>query len=96
MENKILRKIGINQSAQVMLEFTFSMVVVFLMLFSTFMIFRWSGLDLAKRRQDHEKSLTAKIEQDYPRDNVVQGPINQLDAYFHQPLRMNAVFMGEI
>lgn len=78
------------KQAQVTLEFIFSMIILVLLVFGTFMIFRWAGLDLAERRYSHERILT----QDLPnetRDSILR----QLDPFFHRPLKMNAV-MGQL
>jgi len=44
-----------------MLEFTFCMIVLLLMMYGMMMVFRWVGLDLAERRQSHERVLTQEI-----------------------------------
>lgn len=53
------------QKAQVMLEFVFCMVVLFLMMFAIVMIFRWVGLDLGQRQQAHDALLESDIDPEY-------------------------------
>lgn len=75
-----------------MLEFTFCMIIVFLMMFSLIMIFRWSGADLGQRRVAHDTLLINSIVEDY---NIPsEGPLSQIDPYFYQPVKMNAVWDG--
>ena len=53
------------KKGQVMLEFTFCMIVLFLMMYAIVMIFRWVGLDLGSRQQAHEALLTTEIDPNY-------------------------------
>ncbi len=91
-----------------MLEFTFCMIVLFLMMYAIVMIFRWVGLDLGQRQQAHEDLLTTDIDPNYG-DCLVfnmttmncddlrpieSGPLTQIDPYFYTPDAMNAVWMG--
>lgn len=50
---------------QSIMEFSFCMVVVLLMLYGTVMVFRWTGIDLAERRLAYERSLAADAFEDY-------------------------------
>jgi len=77
-------------SAQVIIEFTFSMIIIFLMIYGLMMIFRWTGMDLAFRRISHEDVLTNTIERAYT--DPGDGPLKQLSPYFHTPTKMNAVW----
>jgi hypothetical protein len=81
---------------QIIMEFTFSMIIALLMLFSTMMIFRWAGYDLAWRRVDHDQKLTNAVVENFggclPPCTPREGPIEQIDPYFHRPLRMNATW----
>ena len=84
-------------SGQVILEFTFCMAIVLLMIFATMMIFRWAGLDLAERRRAHDNSLmTFYPDGDPARRSLIRsyGPYQQLDPYFYDPQKMNAVWDG--
>lgn len=58
-------KISQKKCGQVMLEFTFSMTILLLMIFGTMKIFQWTGLELAERRQAHESVLSSSIVEDY-------------------------------
>ena len=78
--------------AQVLIEFTFAMVIIFLMIYGSIMIFRWSGMDLAEKRIQHEEVLTGTVgfqEFDHPKDAL---PMRQIDPQFYKPIEMNAVF----
>lgn len=50
---------------QVMVEFTFCMIIIFLMIYAIMMVLRWTGVDLAERRIAHEQQLRTGITQDY-------------------------------
>ena len=86
---KIFKKYG-----QAMLEFTFAMIMIMLMMYSMMMIFRWVGLSLAERRIDHDTHLTKGVNLGASLDPdlvYTDGPVIQLDSYFHKPIKMNAV-----
>ena len=53
------------RKAQVMLEFAFCMIILFLMMYGIIMVFRWVGLDLGQRRKAHEAVLEAPIDLAY-------------------------------
>jgi len=55
------------------------MIVALLTIFSTMMIFRWAGLQLVDRQRAFENSS-------------VDGDSSVETQYFHDPIRMNAVF----
>ena len=78
---------------QAALEFSFCMIVVFLMIYGIVMILRWTGLDLAERRRAHDTRLIAPIDQDYV--NASDGPLYQVDPYFYSPIKMNAIWRGD-
>ena len=50
---------------QAMIEFTFCMIVIFLMIYAIMMVLRWVGVDLAERRLAHEEQLRVGVEEDY-------------------------------
>lgn len=98
------------KKAQVMLEFVFCMIVLFLMMYAVIMIFRWVGLDLWERQQAHRAVLEQDIDPEYgqclggmmfgicPPENKVAvegGPLTQIDPFFYQPGPMNAVWSGD-
>lgn len=67
---------------QMILEFTFSMIIVMVMIFSLVMILKWSGKDNAQRRLSHEELLK----------NPSLEPGEQLDPYFYEPETFDATF----
>ena len=95
---------------QVIVEYTFCLIIVFLMVYSMIKIFRWSGTNLVKRQKDHQALLTAHIEEEYgctvhapPMAGggclhyvpESEGPLKQIDPYFSDPLPMNAIWLGD-
>ena len=85
-------KILNTEKAQAILEFTFAMVIIMLMMYSLIMIMRWVGMDFAERRIAHEQKLTEPIDEDFRRREF--GTLKQLDPYFYKPIKMNAIFTG--
>ena len=99
-------------TGQVILEFTFSMIIIMLMIYAAIKIFLWAGSDLVERRIDHDRVLTQVINEDWggcvswnctgplgscqclAYSPISSGPIQQIDPYFHKPLKMNAVWAG--
>ncbi len=97
------------KKGQVILEFTFTMIVIMIMIYAMVKIFQWTGTDLAERRIDHDASLANGIQEDWGAcigpsffgsclsNQFIpfsDGPIKQIDPYFHKPLEMNAVWSG--
>lgn len=91
--------------AQVMIEFTFCMIVLLIMMYSLVKVFQWTGTDLARRRQAHDSFLTQDTGEAvhghdkgdsttfyYPRSTSTEGPFVQLEPNFYQPTTMNAVW----
>ena len=81
-----------------MMEFTFCMIIITLMIYSMMMIFRWMGVDLAERRIAHDSALTQPVGASsdgpgaYTIDKVyTQSPAKQIDTYFYKPIKMNAI-----
>lgn len=52
-------------NGQVMLEFTFCMIILFLMMYGIIMVFRWVGMDLGQRQKAHESALMAPVDPYY-------------------------------
>ncbi|HQP10320.1 MAG TPA: hypothetical protein PKV41_02915 [Candidatus Omnitrophota bacterium] len=50
---------------QVLIEFTFCMIVVFLMIYGLAKVFVWTGRDFAERANAHDKLLVSPIDEDY-------------------------------
>ncbi len=67
---------------QVILEFTFCMVVIMFMIYGLTKVFLWSGADLAERRKAHDKSLTQST----------GNPESQIHPYFHKHEKLNAIW----
>lgn len=96
--------------AQVLIEFTFCMIIIMLMIYGLIMILRWTGVDLAERERAHESQLTTPIIEDYGQclvwntdsipfvclqtTTMANGPLKQLDEHFYLPTPMNAVWEG--
>ena len=81
------------KKGQVMVEFTFCMIILFLMMYGLVMVFRWAGLDLSQREAAHEALLAGPISEDYVAPSM--GPLRQIDPYFYQPAKMNGVWAGD-
>ncbi len=77
--------------AQVIIEYTFCMIIVFLMIYAAIKIFRWTGLDLAERRKNHDAVLISNIDRN---DGSTGGPLKQIDPYFSRPIKMNTIWDG--
>lgn len=82
------------RAGQVIIEFTFCMIIVFLMIYSLIMIFRWTGTDLADRRISHERTLRSPINRNYTLADPGAGPLTQIDPFFYKPVGMNAIWDG--
>lgn len=68
---------------QVILEFTFCMIVVLIMIFGVTKVFHWTGRDLVERRMAHDSLLTSG-----------GSPDQQIDPFFYSPVKMNAIWDG--
>jgi hypothetical protein len=56
------------------------MIITLILVYALFMVFRWSGLDLAERRVAHELLLT----------NESLRPEQQLNPDFYKPRKLDA------
>ncbi len=72
-----------NKKGQVILEFTFSLIVIMLLLYGTMMVFRWSGVDLADRIITHNNVLING-----------GGSLDQINPYFYKGTPMNSMWDG--
>jgi len=68
---------------QVILEFTFCMIVILIMIYGVIKVFHWTGKDIVKRRIAHDAAL---IGGGSPRD--------QIKPYFSAPSKMDAIWDG--
>jgi hypothetical protein len=82
----------LKEKGQVILEFTFCMLIVMLMVFGITKVLIWSGRDFAGRNEAHTKALTRDIVKGYK--DIGDGPLNQINPYFYTPVKMNAVWEG--
>lgn len=82
-------------SGQTMIEFTFSLIVVLLMIYGLMKVFEWTGKDQAMRRKAHDDVLFSKIDRSYHRDNPGEGPLKQIEPYFYTPVSLNAIWDGK-
>ncbi len=66
---------------QVIIEFTFCMIIILLMIYGVAQIFIWSGRDLAERNQTHTYYLERNV-----------SPTRQIHPYFYTPGGMDAIW----
>jgi len=71
------------RKGQVILEFTFCMIVILLMIYGSIKVFHWAGSDLVERQKMHEAVLIEDVD---PRD--------QINPFFYSPVKMNAIWDG--
>ena len=76
-----------------MVEFTFSLIIILLMIYGLMRIFEWTGKDQIMRRMAHDALITAPVEHSY--DESGNGPARQIDPYFYTPIKMNAIWEGK-
>ena len=92
---------------QVILEFTFCMIIILLMIFGITKVFIWSGREYAERSIAHDRTLYLPIDRNYGSciaytpwgaclayGPVGNGPLKQIDPYFYTPIKMNAIWKG--
>lgn len=92
--NRLRRKKGEGYQGQTMIEFTFCMIIVFLMVFSLTKIFEWSGRELVARRLGHDTRLTytdASLTRSYT-SAADSEQIAQISPFFSSGVDMNAVW----
>ncbi len=76
---------------QVLLEFTFSIFVIFLFVYAFIKVFQWTGIGLAERGQVHQKFLSRNdVVENW--GNNTDGPLRQIDPYFYKPRKIRAVW----
>ena len=71
------RKLG-----QVVIEFTFCLIIVLLMIYGVTKVFIWAGRDLVERRKAHDEILTSDV-----------SPRQQITPDFYYPVKMNAIWV---
>ena len=79
--------------AQVTLEFTFSMILVLLLMYGVIRVMGWVALTLAERRVAHENSLTKQTSVESWK-NIYKdpSPLLQLEPEFYTTNKMKLVF----
>ncbi len=69
------------KNGQVILEFTFCMIIILLMIFGATKVFHWTGRDLVERQRAHDEVLRETV-----------PPRQQIDPYFYTPTKINAIY----
>lgn len=67
--------------AQSIIEFSFAMILVALLIYGLVRVFQWSGLLLADHRYEHERSLVQDPD-----------PLKQLSEDYYTPRKIDGVF----
>ena len=77
-----INHLRLTRKAQVILEFTFCMIIVLLMLFGITKVFLWTGRDFVGRSAAHDETLYGDFDPDVPhvcvaieRDEMCQKPL---------------------
>jgi hypothetical protein len=79
--------------AQVIVEFTFCVVITLIMVYGVVYVFQWVGEDQVRRRQQHDAlySIKKPIKERYSSPSS-SGVLQQLEPNFYKPVKMNAIF----
>lgn len=76
---------------QVIIEFTFSMIIVFLMIYSITKIFEWTGREIVDRRLNHDSVLKTTNVRAYT--TIAESEqIAQISPFFSSGTPMNAIW----
>ncbi|OGX27566.1 MAG: hypothetical protein A2787_05480 [Omnitrophica WOR_2 bacterium RIFCSPHIGHO2_01_FULL_48_9] len=81
-----------DEAGQAIVEFTFSMLIVFIMIYAIVGIYQWTGIGLAERRMAHENSLIVPIVERHDAATFNQGPVRQLDPFFYKPRKLRVIW----
>ncbi|MEI6437117.1 MAG: hypothetical protein WCO69_00030 [Candidatus Omnitrophota bacterium] len=80
-----------NTRAQAMIEFCFACIVLMVLVFGMIQTVRWSMVDLAERRYDHEQVLTSNTYINFGGGIYETFDVEkQLNPNFHQPRPIDA------
>jgi hypothetical protein len=95
----MLRVLKNKRFGQVTVEFSFTMVIAFLMLYAMIKIFDWSARDLIDRQRAHESLLSSNeastgTHNDYTSMDDSHQLI-QISPYFFGSRDMNAIYKGK-
>ena len=77
-----MNRINKNQ-AQSTLEFTFGMIMVMFLIYGMVMIFRWAGVDVAQRRINQDKILTATALPESQLGQDINDQLQPMAAVYH-------------
>ena len=81
--------------AQVTLEFTFSMILVLLLMYGVIRVMGWLSLTLAERRVAHDHSLIKRTDVENWKDIYKDpSPLLQLQPEFYTTNKLRLVFNG--
>ena len=94
----MLKSVKIQRRAQVTVEFAFSMVIAFLMLYALIKIFDWNTRDLLDRQRAHEWFLFSNEQVTGTRNDYDTSDqshqLAQISPYFFGSRDMNAIYKG--
>lgn len=76
---------------QVMIEFTFSMIIAFLMIYSLTKIFEWSGREFTDKRLQHDQVLRSTNNRSYT-SIADSEQIQQISPFYSSGADMNAIW----
>ena len=83
------------KTAQVTLEFTFSMILVLLLMYGVVRVLTWASLTLAERRVAHDHSLTLRTDvENWKNIERDPSPLLQLEPEFYTANKLGLVFNG--
>lgn len=94
----------LTHKGQVILEFTFCMIVILIMIYGVIKVFHWAGMDLVERQRAHEAILIRESIITDPCGIIIFGicfpvtfddsPRQQINPDFYAPVRMNTIWDG--
>jgi len=73
----------LTHKGQVILEFTFCMIVILIMIYGVIKVFHWTGIDIVERQRAHETILLEDV-----------SSRDQITPFFYAPVRLNAIWDG--
>jgi len=89
-------KVVDKEGAQAILEFTFAMIILMLLIFAIVRVLEWTGHTLVGRRIAHENVLILPAVESYvylPQCGITElRPIDQIDPYFYKQPKMKPVW----
>ena len=69
-------------NGQAIIEFTFCMIVIMIMIYGIIEVLRWTGEDIAERRITHQDVLT----------DAALTPTQQVEPDFYLPTDLDAIY----